>query len=230
VAGVGALEHSVRTGENAFISVHGRDVWQFRSEDPGEGQIFDDAMSATAHGIVAAMLAAYDFSGIGSLADIGGGHGALLAALLTRYPGMKGILFDQPHVVAGAAEAVRLAGLAGRCEIVGGDFFTAVPSNVDAYLLKSVVHDWPDEQAIAILRCCRAAMKPSSKILLVERVITGPPYLLSSVMSDLNMLVGPGGRERTEGEYAQLLADAGLELSHAIPSDSGFWIVEARPI
>jgi len=187
-------------------------------------------MSAISHGIVAVMLAAYDFSGIGSLADIGGGHGALLAALLTRYPGMKGILFDQPHVVAGAAEPVRLAGLADRCEIVGDDFFAAVPSNVDAYLLKSVVHDWPDEQAIAILRSCRAAMKPSSKILLVKRVITGPPYLLSSVMSDLNMLVGPGGRERTEGGYAQLLTKAGLQLSHAIPSDSGFWIVEAKPI
>ncbi|GIH03041.1 methyltransferase [Rhizocola hellebori] len=224
----GALEHSVRTGQNAFVSVHGRDVWQFRAEDPAEGQIFDAAMTAIANNIVEAMLAAYDFSGIGSVADIGGGHGALLAALLTRYPAMKGILFDQPHVVAGAAEPVRLAGVADRCEIVGGDFFAAVPSNVDAYLVKSVVHDWPDEQAIAILRSCRAAMKPSSKILLIERVISGPPYLLSSVMSDLNMLVGPGGQERSEDEYARLLIAAGLKLSKAIPTDSGFWIVEAK--
>jgi O-methyltransferase domain/Dimerisation domain len=226
----GALEDSVRTGENAFTGVHGRDVWQFRSENPAEGQIFDAAMTALSHSIVGAVLAAYDFSGIGLLADVGGGHGALLAALLTRYPAMKGILFDQPHVVAGAAEPVRLAGVADRCEIVGGDFFTAVPSNVDVYLLKSVVHDWRDEQAIAILRSCRAAMKPTSKVLLVERLITRPPYQLPAAMADLTMLVGPGGQERTESEYAHLLTEAGLQLSHAIPTDSDFWIVEATPI
>jgi hypothetical protein len=174
------------------------------------------------------MLAAYDFSAFGSVADIGGGHGALLTAMLNRYPQMKGILFDQPHVVAGAPEPLRLAGVAGRCEIVGGDFFTAVPSNVDAYVLKSVVHDWPDEQAIAILRSCREAMASTSTVLLVERVITGPPYLVSSVMSDLNMLVGPGGQERTEAEYRQLLAAAGLALTKAVPTGSGFWVVEAH--
>lgn len=93
-----------------------------------------------------------------------------------------------------------------------------------------MIHDWPDEQAIAILRSCRAAMKPSSKVLLVERVITGPPYLLSSVMSDLNMLVGPGGQERTEQEYARVLTEAGLQLSQAIPTESGFWVLEAKPV
>src|SRR6185436_2753947 len=104
-------------------------------------------------------------------------------------PAMMGILFDQPHVVAGAAEPMRRSGLADRCEIVSGDFFVSVPSNVDAYLLKSVIHDWRDEQAIAILRSCRAAMKPTSRVLLVERVVSGPPYQLPAVMSDLNMLV-----------------------------------------
>ncbi len=219
----GALEHSVRSGGNAFTAVHGRDVWQFRSGNPEEGQIFDAAMTAITHGIVEAMLAAYDFSAFGTVADIGGGHGALLTALLARYPHMKGILFDQPHVVAGAQAS-------DRCEIVGGDFFAGVPSNMDAYLLKSVVHDWPDEQAIAILRSCRAAMTPASKVLLVERVIAGPPYLVSSVVSDLNMLVGPGGQERTEEEYARLLGKAELRLTKTIPTGSGFWIVEAQPV
>jgi hypothetical protein len=224
----GALEHSLRTGENAFASVHGQDVWQFRAERPDEGLIFDAAMTTISHGIVEEMLAAYDFSGIGTLADIGGGHGALLTTLLTRYPEMKGTLFDQPYVVAGATEPVRLAGLTDRCDIVGGDFFASVPSGMDAYLLKSIVHDWLDEQAIAILRVCRSAMKPTSKVLVVERVITGPPYRLPTVMSDLNMLVGPGGLERTEDEFASLFAEAGLQLTSAVPSDSGFWVLEAR--
>jgi hypothetical protein len=123
---------------------------------------------------------------------------------------------------------VRLAGLTDRCDIVGGDFFASVPSGMDTYLLKSIVHDWLDEQAIAILRVCRSAMKPTSKVLVVERVITGPPYRLPTVMSDLNMLVGPGGLERTEDEFASLFAEAGLQLTSAVPSDSGFWVLEAR--
>ena len=131
-------------------------------------------------------------------------------------------------MIAAALEPLQRSGIADRCELVGGDFFSAVPSGADVYLLKSVVHDWADEEAIAILRTCRAAMMPTSKLLLVERVIVGPPYPVPTAMSDLNMLVGPGGQERTQEEYAQLLAKADLQLTTAVPTASGFWVMQAQ--
>jgi hypothetical protein len=139
------------------------------------------------------------------------------------------VVFDQQHVVAGTPDLLASAGVGDRCRVVAGSFFDEVPAGADAYVLKSIVHDWPDDTAVAILRVCRAAMQDSATLLLVERVIFGPNGDPDSAFTDLNMLVGPGGQERTEIEYADLLAAAGLRLARVVPSSSGVSIVESVP-
>ena len=170
----GDLLHSVRTGETAFRALHGEDTWSWRSRHPEAGAVFDAAMTAASRRANRALVDAYDFSRFGTVVDVGGGHGALLAGLLARHPAMRGVLFDQPHVVAGAADVLAAAGVADRCEIVGGDFFDDVPAGGDAYLLKWILHDWDDEEAVAILRACRAAAPDGGALLVVERVIARP--------------------------------------------------------
>jgi hypothetical protein len=228
----GALGHSVRTGENAFASVHGQSVWDYRTEHPVEGGIFDAGMTAMSRYVADAVLEAYDFGVFATVADVGGGRGAMLAAILSRYPQMRGVLFDQPQVVAGAPTLLARAGVADRCEVVAGDLFAAVPADADAYVLKSILHDWRDEQAIAILRTCRQAMKPGAAILLLERVLARPagPGDEAKAFSDLNMLVAPGGQERTQAEYESLLSRAGLDLVQVVPTSSDVSVVEARDL
>jgi hypothetical protein len=228
----GALEHSVRTGENAFLSVHGETVWEHRARDKAVGAAFDAAMAALSRNVADAVLDAYDFAALTTVADLGGGNGALLAALLRRHPHLRGHLLDQPHVVAAAPALLAAAGVADRCEIHPGDLFTAVPPGCDAYLLKSILHDWADEDSLAIARTTRRAMRPGSVMLVLERVLTGPPYPredLAAAFSDLNMLVGPGGRERTRDEYETLLRAAGLRVTRVIPTTTDVSIVEAVP-
>jgi hypothetical protein len=221
------LEHSVRTGENAFAAVHGRNVWDYRADHLDESAYFDDAMTALVRVTVAAVLEAYDFSRFTTVIDVGGGRGALLAAVLRRNPTLTGVLFDQPHVVAGAAELLATAEVSSRCRVVGGSFFDQVPAGGDAYMLKSIVHDWADDDALAILRKCRQAMADNATLLLFERVVG--PATPSAAWSDLNMLVGPGGRERTETEYATLLAAADLRLTRVVATASDVSVVEALP-
>jgi hypothetical protein len=225
------LEHSIRTGENAFGFAHGRTVWQYRAEHPDEGTAFDAAMATMSRRVADAILAAYDFTDRPTVCDVGGGTGSMLAALLRRYPDARGILFDQPHVVAGAPEVLAAAGVADRCAVVGGDVFDTVPAGADAYLLMSILHDWPDDRASAIVRTCRAAMKPGAVTLILERVVTGPPYTPMSAaiaLSDLNMLVGPGGQERTADQYAAVLEAGGLTLTRVVSTGSDISIVEAH--
>jgi hypothetical protein len=212
----GQLLHSVRTGENAFRAVHGVDVWEYRARHPEEGAIFDAAMTGFSRRVNAAVAAAHDFGRYGVIVDVGGGHGALLAGILARHPGVRGVLFDQPAVVAGAE--------ADGVEVVGGSFFESVPAGGDAYLLKSVLHDWEDEPAIAILRTCRRAARTGTALLVIERGLALP----ATKFSDLNMLVGPGGRERASEEYATLLAAAGYELIGERPTAAGVSVFEAR--
>jgi len=215
----GALEHSVRTGQSAFTAAHGDDVWRYRASHPEEGARFDAAMAALSRRVGAAVLEAYDFSGCATVADVGGGRGALLAAILARYPAMKGILFDQPHVVEKAP-------VTPRCEPIGGDLFTPFPFRADAYLLKSILHDWPDDAAVKILENCRRSMGPDAIVLLLERVLT--PTARSAAFSDLNMLVSPGGQERSAEDYDGLLRRAGLYLARVVPTATEVSIVEAR--
>jgi hypothetical protein len=177
------------------------------------------------------VVAAYDFSGIGTLVDVGGGYGALLGGILTANPHLRGILFDIPAVADTARERIAAAGLAERCEVIGGDAFAAVPHGADAYILKSVIHDWSDELSTKILRSCRAAMRADGKLLLVERVVPDridpSPSTASHLLSDLNMLLLTGGCERTETEYRILLAGAGFTLQRIVPTSTRSSIVEA---
>jgi hypothetical protein len=226
----GALQHSVRTGENAFRHVHGADAWTWRTERPEESALFDRAMM-TATGIMnRALIQSYDFGRFGTVVDVGGGNGALLAALLASYPTLRGVLFDLPHVVAGADEVLRDAGVADRCSVVGGSFFDGgIPENGDAYVLKAIVHDWEDPESQAILRKCRASMADDSVLLLIERILGPPNEDLQTKLIDLNMLVHPGGRERTREEYASLLEAAGFELVGTTTPPAGFSVIEGAP-
>jgi hypothetical protein len=223
------LPHSVQTGENAFRHAHGVGIWEYRAAHPEEGAVFDQAMVGLSRRISAGVLRAVDFGRFRTVVDVGGGHGGLLAAILAAHPAPRGILFDQPHVLAGAEPTLRSAGVADRCRLVAGSFFEAVPDGADAYVLKSILHDWEDDEAVAILRVCRRAIGSDGALLLVERVVGPPNEGAPAKFSDLNMLVGPGGRERTSDEFGQLLAAAGFQLVRV--ADAGaFGVVEGRPV
>ncbi len=200
------LPDAVRTGQNGFRMLHGTDVWSYRTDLPEESAIFDGAMAALTNQVTRAVLDGYDFSRFATVVDVGGSRGALLEALLARHAAMRGVLFDQPHVVDGLPGTERLA-------VVAGSFFDAVPSGGDAYVLKMIIHDWEDSEAVAILRTVRAAMGPEAVVLLIERSLGPPNTAPGGKLSDLNMLLMPGGRERTHEEYGALFAAADLRLS-----------------
>ena len=224
------LLHSVRTGENAFRHVHGADVWEYRARHPEEGAIFDRAMTGLSRDIARAVVSAYDFSRFGRVVDVGGGQGALLVAILAAHPDMRGVLFDQSHVVTRAGEVLKAAGVADRCEVVGGNFFEAVPGDGDAYLLKAILHDWDDAASIAIFEACCRAMRPEAKLLVLERVIAPPNESPDAKFGDLNMLVSPGGQERTPDEFVALFAAAGFRLTAVIPTGTRLSVIEGVPV
>jgi len=219
------LLNSVRTGDNAFRHVHGTDVWAYRSARHEESAVFDRAMTTLSKRANAALLAACDFSRFRTIVDVGGGNGALLAAVLEAHPGAQGVLFDQAHVVTGAAPLLERAGVADRCRTVGGSFFESVPEGADAYVMRAVIHDWDDADSARILKTVRSAMSPQARVLIVERVIAPPNEGRDAKFSDLNMLVGPGGRERTLDEFAALAASSGLRIDRAIDA-GGFSVIE----
>jgi O-methyltransferase domain/Dimerisation domain len=218
---------SIRTGDNAFRTVHGMSAWDFRAAHPEASSVFDAAMTSISQTAAHAVLEVYDFGGFATIADIGGGRGALLGAILARHPAARGVLGDQAHVIAGAPDVLTELGVLDRCEIVPVDFFASVPTGADVYVLKSIIHDWADPEAIAILRNVRSAMTPAAMVLLVERVIGEPNGAMLPAFSDLNMLVGPGGRERTDAEFDEIFAAAGLRRTRTVPTPSGFSVVEA---
>lgn len=225
----GQLEHSVRTGETAFRHVHGMSAYEYRARNPEAGAIFDQAMTALSRGTNEVLLDAYDFGRFRCVVDLGGGQGALLAAILAKYRSVRGVLFDQPHVVEGAEHVLKAAGVADRCRIVAGSFFEGVPNGGDAYTLKFVLHNWADEEAVAILRMCRRAIAPDGALLAIEREV-GPPNEDPRVkLGDLNMLVGPGGRERTRKEFEALFAAGGFRLVGATPTQAQISIIEGVP-
>jgi hypothetical protein len=224
------LQHSVRTGHAAFETVHGAEFWAYLGRDPEANALFNDAMSSVAPIKTKATVEAYDFSAFRVVVDVGGGHGMLLAAILGSHPKVRGILFDLPHVVEGAGEGLRAAGVAERCEIVGGSFLEAVPRGGDAYILQSIIHDWDDESSVRILQSCRQSMGREGKLLLVELVVPTGNDDHPSKLNDLNMLVLFGGaRERTAEEFRRLLTTAGFALSRILPTSSQWSVVEAVP-
>lgn len=229
----GDVLHSVKTGEPAFNHVFGMGVWEYRAQHPEQARTFDEAMANLGTVVNESIQAGYDFSSVRRLVDVGGGNGSLLAFLLKTNPKLQGIVFDLPHVVHAAKGRIAVAGLADRCGVIVGSFFDTVPEGADAYLLSRVIHDWDDARSIAILRTCRRAMRPESKLLLVERVL--PARLSPSPMgqaltgSDFNMLVMTGGLERTEAEYRALFDAAGLRLTKIVPTRSWVCVIEAVP-
>jgi len=225
-----ALVHTVRTGETAFRAVHGVSGWEYRANHPDEGAIFDRAMTDLSRRASQRTLDAFDFSRFHTVVDVGGGRGAFLVKLLARYPTMRGVLFDQVHVVAGAEGALRGADVADRCTVASGDFFESVPAEGDAYVLKAVLHDWPDPDAIAILRVCHRTMSPRATLVLIERLLGPINEDRDGAMSDLQMLVGNGGRERTLDEYSSLLQTAGFRLVSTVPGGGGLSILQAMPV
>lgn len=216
----GALEHSVRTGETAFPSVHGESLWSYRAKHPAERELFDAAMVSISKTQAEAIASAYDFGRFSTVVDVGGGRGLLLGTILARYSSVEGVLFDQAAVVAEAVVG---------CRVVGGNFFEAVPEG-SLHLLKSVLHDWADAEAIAILRSVRRAMPSDGRLLILEQLLDQAPDPLRTAFTDLNMLVMTGGLERTTDEYRALLAAAELELMQTIPTSSDMFVLEAAPV
>ncbi len=204
------LLHTLRTGEPAFDDVHGTDWWSYLAEHPTDAAIFDNAMGNLARQVHAMALEACDLSDARLLVDVGGGHGHLVAALLGRYPELHALVFDLPHVVAGADKVLAEAGVADRAGTAGGDFFAAVPEGGDAYVLSMILHDWDDARAIAVLTNVRRAMSPRGKVIVVDAVIPEGDHPHTGKLIDIVMLALLPGRERTEAEFAALFSAAGL--------------------
>jgi hypothetical protein len=224
------LLDGVETGELPFNQIYGCDIWEYRATRPDESAIFDRAMTTLTGAVNDALFAAFDFGRFRMIVDVGGGNGTLLAGILGAHPGSEGILFDQPHVVVHAEEVLRSAGVASRCRVVGGSFFDGVPEGGDAYVLKAVIHDWADAEAVAILGSCRAAMRSDALLILVERLLAGPNKDPITKFSDLNMLVAAGGRERTLEQFGALVDAAGFRLQGHTPTATGFNVIEAAPV
>jgi SAM-dependent methyltransferase len=224
------LLYSLRTGETAFRHAHGVDVWNYRARHPEQRAVFDRAMSGISRRVAQAVVETCDFGRFHRVVDVGGGEGVLLAHILAAHPAIGGVLFDLPQVVAEAPPALSAAGVAERCEVVAGDFFQGVPAGGDAYVLKGILHDWHDAAAVAILRACHRALAPGGELLVIERLIAPPNEGADAKFSDLNMLVLPGGRERTREEFEALVATAGFRLSQVIATGTRMSMLQALPI
>lgn len=216
-AWAGLLE-SIRDGSNSFAAVHGENMWSWRAARPEEQAAFDRGMASLTDRETQGVLAAVDWSRFGTVVDVGGGTGALLTAIVASHPGVHGVLFDRAEVVAG------VEGL----DVVAGDFFKSVPEGGDAYVLKHISHDWGDEEFARILASIRRAAAVGSVVLVVDRDVGGPNDDLEAKLADLNMLVLPGGRERTEGELAALLEAAGFRYAGATPVGGSLRVFEGR--
>jgi hypothetical protein len=226
----GDLLNTVRTGEPAFARVFGTDSFGYFADHPDEAAVFDEAMSTFTAMISAAVAAAYDFSSMRSVIDVGGGEGALLTGILRAHPNLRGAVFDLPRLADGARRQIATVGLTDRYEFVGGDFFEAVPAGFDAYLLKHVIHDWDDGHAVRILETCGRAMGSEAKLLIVEGVypprVDGSPESRGAAANDVNMLVCTGGRQRSAVEFRDLYAAAGFRLTRIVPTMAMSCVIE----
>jgi C-methyltransferase len=227
---VGRMEHSIRTGESAFTHVHGVPFFQYLKANADIQKRFDEAMARISDSDDAAIAAAYDFSRFRRIVDVGGGHGGLLVQILTRAPQATGVLFEQPQVLK---RATRLsdAGLGGRSEMVGGDFFESLPAGADCYIIKGVLHDFDDERCVKILSNCRSAVTADGRVVIANQDLPSPvdgPH--PNLTMDIQMMMLLQGRERTIGEWSDLLQRSGLKLGDSLETGVGFTLVESRPV
>jgi predicted O-methyltransferase YrrM len=220
---------AVRTGESALSQVFGESLYERLNHEPDIARTFDAEMIAISRDSAAALLAAYDFAPSANIIDVGGGAGALLAAILQAHPHATGVVFERPEVLASTRDYLAAAELSDRCEIVGGDMFVAVPVGGDTYVLSHILHNWDDAHCVQLLQNCRAAMAPEGRIVIFEHRmperVTGPDRAFEA---DVNMLVITGGRQRTEAQYRALLATAGLELTRVVPTAAFRRVFEAK--
>ena len=224
------LHHSVITGEPGFNKVFGQPLFDYLGTHPDLAPFFDAAMPAIHGHETAAMLEAYDFSGIHFLADIGGGNGSLIGAVLQRYPKLKGLLFELGHVVGRARESLKAYGVDDRCSVIEGNFFESLPSGADTYLFRHIIHDWTDEQSVQVLNNCRKVIPNNGRLLIIEAVVPSGNEPSLAKDFDMVMLVLPGGIERTEEEYRLLFKQAGFQLSSITPTKSLVSVVEGKPV
>jgi hypothetical protein len=224
----GELHAVVMSGRPAFEHVFGAPLFEHLAAHPDSARVFNDGMTSVSAMDATAVVETYDFSRFERIVDVGGGHGGLLRAILTANSKLRGVLADQPSVVAGA-NALRKGPIADRCEIAGVDFFTSVPEGADAYILKLIIHDWDDEAALRILRNCRRAIRRDGTLLIIDSVLKPSNQSDLGKFRDLNMLVVAGGRERTEPEFAALLGQADFSLTRVIPMSRLLSIIESQP-
>ena len=215
------LDHSLRTGEAAFIKRHPEGVFEYLAKHPEESRIFDASMTSKSHRDIAAILPAYDFSQFGTIADIAGGRGHLVRAILKSSPKTQGILFDQPHVVAQVAPEK-----GEKLTVIGGNFFADSMPKADAYLLMNIIHDWPDAESMKILSAIRKDMPTHARVLIIETVVPPSPGPHLSKELDIVMMALPGGMERTQEEYAKLASKCGLRLKLMVETMSPYSILE----
>jgi hypothetical protein len=224
----GRLAYSVKSGLPAFDHVFGEPIFEYFAKNPEASAVFDHAMTSISTVEAVAACDAYDFKGIKTLMDVAGGHGLLLATVLRRHQAMRGVLFDLPHVAAGATATFERAGIVSRVRIEHGDFFQELPAGADAIIMKHIVHDWDDDSATRILQACHRALEPSGKVLIVDAVVPPGNVPHYGKLLDLEMLVlTPRGRERTKVEFGRLLRSAGFRLARIVPTKSPLSIVEA---
>ena len=222
--------HSVRTGEPAMRAAFGQDLFDYLSAHPERADQFNAAMVGIHGGDGSNVVVAYDFSGLRSIADIGGGTGVLLTTILKSNPNLRGVLFEQAQTLPEAKSLIAERGLGSRCDVLAGDFFRAIPPGHDAYILSHVLHDWTDDQCVRILGHCRHAMAPDGRVLVVEHVIRPGNAPDWAKLLDINMLVLPGGQERTKEEFAALFTRAGLRLKRIHKTASALSVLEAAPV
>jgi hypothetical protein len=223
------LEYCVKTGKTAIEKVYGMPIFEYFKHHPGEAAIFNDAMTSFSMMDSPAVAEAYSFEGIRSIVDVAGGHGLLLAKILERNPGMRGTLYDLPEVMAGAKNGP-LKGVMDRCSLQSGDMFSTVPSGADAYIMKHIIHDWPDDRCVSILKACRASVNEGGKLLVVDSVIRPGNDFAPGKFLDLQMLIAAGGRERTEEQFRALFVASEWKLSRVIPLSTPESIVEGVPV
>jgi len=227
--GWGEILHSLETGKTGFEKAFGVPVFDYLARHPDDAAHFSQAMVGFHGGEPPTVAAAYDFSRFGTVVDVGGSSGNMLVAILERYAGPRGVLFDLPHVVRDAPAFFEARGLGGRVSIASGSFFERIPGGGDAYVLSHIIHDWSEDQCLTILRHCRQAMAAGGRLLIVETVLPEGDEPHPGRMLDMIMMVLPGGQERTEAEYAELLRKAGFRLARVVPTESDVSVVEAVP-